>query len=124
MNEFFIQANSFAAPFFSDTSEEFIKASTPEEALEKFAQNYDHPAGLYAAACYRDANTFHKGIAPLARWLCNHEIALREATKDKPGYSYLGHTPGEFEIDRELYKIPNPKDGKIVGKEKPPGEGG
>ncbi len=53
MSEFFIVANSFAAPFISDESTHYVKARTAPLALEQFAAKYNHPAGLYAAlACW------------------------------------------------------------------------
>lgn len=114
MNEYFVVAKSFAAPFVSDTSESFTQGETPETALTAFAESYNHPAGLYAAALYADFNAYHKGDDPLARWLCNHEIEKRRITKPLGSYSYLGHGPGDFEIDRVRYKVENPKGGALV----------
>jgi hypothetical protein len=118
--EFFIQANSFAAPFFSDTSWEFVTAETPEAALESFAANYEHPCGLYAAACYESADAYHKNPRePLARWLCNHEIEKQRLTKDLKGYSILGHEPGRFEINGKMHVVQNPKAGRLVSLSEP-----
>lgn len=114
MAEFFIRAESFAAPFVSDSSTRFVEAATPEAALELFAGAYRHPAGLYAADAYESADAYHKGAGPLARWLCNHEQAKRHATRGKPSYSYLGHAPGSFEIDGEPVMVPDPKGGSVV----------
>ena len=114
MHEYFIFANSFAAPFFSDDSIKFIKAYSPIEALEKFVAGYNHPCGLYAAVCYADANAYHKNETPLAKWLCNHEIEKMRLTKDLGGYSYKGDGPGRFYINGELHVIDNPKDGKMI----------
>ena len=69
MREYFIIANSLAAPWFSDTSQKFVEAESPEEALDSFVGSYAHPYGLYAAVCYEDANARAKGDEPLARWL-------------------------------------------------------
>lgn len=66
--EFFVWANSKAAPFFSDESESFMEAETPHEALGKFVESYDHPCGLFAANVYYDATAFHKNEQPLARY--------------------------------------------------------
>jgi hypothetical protein len=41
-------ANSFAAPFFSDTESGFIEAPDATDALEKVRRKYKHPAGLFA----------------------------------------------------------------------------
>jgi hypothetical protein len=60
MREYFIRANSFAAPFFSDTSEEFVKAPSAQKALDYFVANYKHPCGLYAARAYASADLYHK----------------------------------------------------------------
>lgn len=114
MSEFYIVANSFAAPFFSDMDTAFVKAASAKAALIKYAKTYDHPAGLYCANCYRDANASAKGAKPLAEWQSNHLIALLKETKDKPGYSYFGHAPGDFEVNDKRIKVKNPKAGKVV----------
>lgn len=61
MREYYIEANSFAAPFVGDTSHKFVVADSPEAALEQFVSGYTHPAGLYGALCYKDANARLKG---------------------------------------------------------------
>lgn len=114
MAEYFVVANSFAAPFVSDKWETFAKGETPEDALTAFATDCEHPAGLYSAALYADANAYHKNEKPLARWLCNHEAEMQAITKDKGSYSYLGHGPGDFEIDGERYHVDDPKGGRLV----------
>jgi hypothetical protein len=65
MPEFFIVANSFAAPFVSDESTHFVGADCAAEAMLDFIQTYDHPCGLFSANLYRDANAFHKKENPL-----------------------------------------------------------
>ena len=112
--EFFVIANSFAAPFLSDQSSEFVEADTPEDALVRHADNYKHPAGLYSAVCYANADAFHKGRQPLARWLCNHAKEQSRITENMSGYSYLGHGPGNFEINGKHYTVEHPKDGGVV----------
>lgn len=114
MPEFFIRANSFAAPFFSDESTGYIEARTPEDALLGYAESYSHPAGLYAALCYASADAMHKGEEPLARWLCNHEIAKRELTANLGAYSYLGDGPGRVRINDDWHTIQEPKAGRVV----------
>ena len=59
--EFFVVTNSFAAPFCSDQGTQFVEAADAEMALLKVAKEYKHPAGLYAADCYRSADAYHKG---------------------------------------------------------------
>lgn len=71
VNEYFIIANSFAAPFFSDTSEKYVVAEDHLNALNDFVKNYSHPQGLFAAAIYPNADAYHKDEKPLARWLSN-----------------------------------------------------
>ena len=110
--EYFIVANSFAAPVFSDTSEHFVVAQSPESALEQFAKDYKHPCGLYSAVCYADANAYHKCKKGLAKWLCNHEAEKQRLTGNR-SYSYLGHGPGDFEIDGKRHRIKNPKAGSV-----------
>lgn len=114
MTEYFIVANSFAAPFVSDDSTGFVTALTAADALVDFARTYSHPAGLYAAAAYASATAYHKHEKPLAQWLCNHEQAKRRLTADLPGYSYLGHAPGLFEINHKAHTIENPKQGSVI----------
>ena|SRR6266567_956656 len=114
MTEFFITANSFAAPFFSDTTEKFVEAETAEEALRTFAESYTHPAGLFAAVAYKDANDMKKGRKPLAKWRCNHEIEKMRLTENLGSYIFLGHGPGKFEIDNQMHEVRNPKAGHIV----------
>jgi len=114
MTEYFIRANSFAAPFFSDDSTEYVEAETPTVALEKFAKNYKHPAGLYAAVLYASADDYHKGNKPLLKWLCNHEIEKMRLTKDLGSFTFLGKGPGKFEINNTLHVVPDPKSGQII----------
>lgn len=114
MTEYFISANSFAAPFFSDNSEAFIKAKSPEAALKKFVSGYKHPCGLYAAAVYADPNAYHKGSKPLAKWLCNHELEKMRLTSGLSSYIYCGNGPGRFELNGVSCIVKNPKGGKIV----------
>lgn len=117
MREFFVTARSFAAPFFSDDSEKYVEADTPERALEAFAASYSHPCGLYAAEAWRSADHYHKskGKRPLARWLSNHAQELARRTRDKEGgYSYMGHGPGDFELSGERVKVDDPKAGSVV----------
>lgn len=115
MPEYYIEANSFAAPFFSDTSYRYVFASSPEDALEQFAKAYEHPCGLYSAAAYSSADAKNKGQKPLSKWLSNHEIAKEEATRDLGGYSYCGEGPGSFSVNDRHIKVENPKAGRICG---------
>lgn len=112
--EFYIVANSFAAPFFSDTDTAFVKAWSPGGALRTFAKSYSHPAGLYCADCYRDANAEAKREAPLARWESSHLTALQRATKGQSGYSYYGRAPGDFDVNGKPVRVKNPKGGHVL----------
>lgn len=113
--EYFIVANSFAAPFVSDQSTGFQTALSPASALVDFAARYPHPWGLYAAEAYQSAEAYHKGEKPLAQWLCYHEQAKRRLTAGSAGgYSHLGHAPGSFEIDGKAHTVKNPKKGSVV----------
>ena len=67
--DFFIVANSFAAPFFSDTDKVFVKSTSAKAALAQFKKSYDHPAGLFAAGVWESADAFHKNEKPLVTWL-------------------------------------------------------
>lgn len=111
MTEYFVTANSFAAPFFSDSSTGYAEGTDAVEALNSFARDYKHPCGLYAAAAYASADAYHKGADPLARWLCEQERAKQRATEQLGSYVYRGNGPGDFEIDGARYLVPEPKSG-------------
>lgn len=66
--EFFVVANSNAAPFVSDTSDYYVEAESAELALTKAVAEYRHPCGLYAMNVYRCADSYHKGYEPMALW--------------------------------------------------------
>jgi hypothetical protein len=68
MPEYFVTARSFAAPFFSDTSEEYVEAQNVRQAMELFTEDYSHPGGLYAFEVWASADDFHKRKAPLDTW--------------------------------------------------------
>ena len=109
MKEYFVVANSFAAPFFSYKTTGFVEGATPQSALLSYAESYTHPAGLYAAAIYDSATAYHKQETPLARWLSNHAVFMQ----GKLG-SIRGIAPGKVEIDGTAHTIENPKKGAIV----------
>lgn len=67
--QYFIVAQSGAAPLVSDESTGFVWGRSAALALVDFAGTYTHPAGLYAAAVYLNADAYHKGAKPLARWM-------------------------------------------------------
>lgn len=66
--EFFLAANSCAAPFFSDFSTSFVTASTADEAMRLFRKRYKHPSGLFAAQVFASAKDYHKRKKPLVSW--------------------------------------------------------
>lgn len=114
MPQYYVVTNSYAAPFFSDTDEDYVNGDTPEEALLKAVEKYRHPAGLYAANLYRNHRSKHKGDKPLVAWRCNHAIAVKDATKDLGCYTYQGKAPGHFFVNDTEYTIDDPKGGRIV----------
>ena len=65
--EYFVVANSYAAPFFSDLSEKYVEGETPMEAMKKFIEEYTHPCGLYAADVYTNADAYYKRQGALVR---------------------------------------------------------
>jgi hypothetical protein len=105
--EYFIVANSFAAPFVSDQSTDFQEAPDPRAALECYAKRYKHPAGLYAAAAYESAEAYHKGGKILARWLSNHARKIEDV---KPTM-IQSDGPGMLTLDGKGYAITDPKGG-------------
>jgi hypothetical protein len=112
--EYFVVANSFAAPFFSDTSTKFVEGETPADAMERFVGAYKHPCGLFAAVMYESADAYHKNGKPLLKWICNHELKRMEVTKDKGAYTIRSDGPGSFVVDGVTYTVKNPKSGKVV----------
>ena len=114
MNEFYIETNSFAAPFCSDTGFKYVKAKDAAEALETTAKTYTHPAGLYAAAAYSSADAKNKGEKPLATWLCNHEAEKQRLTAKLSTYCYRSDGLGDFEINGARHKVENPRAGHVV----------
>jgi hypothetical protein len=108
--EYFIIANSFAAPFFSDESTHFVKADSPEAALQQFAEKeYDHPCGLYSAAVYASSDAYHKEKPGLKRWLSNHAAAIEQSEAT----SVRSDDPGTLVLDGKAVKVTNPKGGKV-----------
>lgn len=107
MSEFYIETNSFAAPYFSDSGHLYVTANNVGEALEICVANYKHPCGMYAAAAYTSADAKNKGEAPLARWICNQAKRLENASM------IFVHSPGDVEIDGLRTTIENPKGGQI-----------
>jgi len=101
--EFFVVMNSFAAPFFSDTSEKFVEADNLDECKRKVLAEYTHPCGLYAAMVYANANDYHKGRDPIAKYLCNLERRKKEATKGLPAYTMQGLSKNAFRVDGKTY---------------------
>lgn len=112
--EYFIVAESFAAPFCSDTSTSHITADTPAVALEAFAKAYRHPFGLFCANCYASADAYHKGQEPLAKWHSNRLAAELKATEGKSCYTKLGISAADFEIDGERIHVKKPKEGAVT----------
>jgi len=69
--------NSNAFPFFSESGSGSIDAKDPMSALKKLVRNYDHPAGLYAAAISEDSDEGRT----LARYL-SARAASKEGEKE------------------------------------------
>ncbi len=67
--EYFIRSYSFSAPFVSDEAFGYCNGVTPEDAMDKFRSNYTHPAGLYSAEVYSNADAYYKKEKPLQTWL-------------------------------------------------------
>lgn len=83
MHEYFIVANSNAAPFVSDTTTHFILAEDPAKAIGGLIAEYTHPMGLYAANVYQDANDYHKNKEPLLQYLSDRAKAIVAEVKEK-----------------------------------------
>lgn len=113
MKEYFVVTNSFAAPFVSDRGERYVMAASPEAALEQVAATYAHPCGLYAAVAYLSHKDSLQNAKPAARWICNAEIAVREATSGKDAYTLRRTSSDTFEIDGVLHKVADPKGGRV-----------
>jgi len=68
VKEYFVYTVSDPAPFSGDTDTEYIKASSPREALATIKKQYDHPCKLYYAAVYANADAYHKDKGILAEY--------------------------------------------------------
>jgi hypothetical protein len=112
--EYFVFANSFAAPFVSDNSTHFVEAETPLEGLRKFVAEYRHPAGLYFAALYLSSDEYHKSRDAHVTWTCNHELKLAELRK-KGASMFRVDGPGLLEVDGKKVTVANPKRGEFEG---------
>jgi hypothetical protein len=117
--QWFVQTNSFAAPFCSDTGTQYVEANTAAQALTRAAYTYTHPCGLFSAAAWPSADAMHKGEPAAAMWLSNHEIERRRLTAGLGAYTYRGIAPGEFEIDGERHSIKKPKQGRVLASNAP-----
>jgi hypothetical protein len=96
MTVYHYQANSNAAPFFSDPSDGFVEANTPMDALKKVVSEYTHPCGLFAA----NIETCEPTPKKLARFLCASAVAQQKAIE-------LSH--GGIRRDGNKYRILNEK---------------
>lgn len=118
MKEYFVVANSFAAPFFSDEEEGYIKGKSPRDAMQKFVKKYSHPCGLYSAVLFTNADAFHKNKKPLCKYLCNLELEKQRLTKNLKGFSFKHESISKdlsvIEIDYKKHSIRNPRGGKIL----------
>lgn len=95
MPEYFVFANSFAAPFFSDPSTGYTTGDTPQDGLRSFVASYNHPCGLYAAMLYVSADAYHKGHDPLGRWLSN-DAALMLGKSPNPSLQPTPNSDVDF----------------------------
>jgi hypothetical protein len=110
MKEYFVKANSFAAPFFSDSSEVYVKGENPKKAMEKFVKEYTHPCGLYAANLYENADAYHKKRKILVEYRSNEAEFMQKVG----GTSIYKEKAGRIQIDGIWYDIPKPTEGSIV----------
>lgn len=114
MKKYFVVTNSFAAPFMSDTEERFYKGNTPQEAIKKAIRYYNHPAGLYSAALWKNTNDYHKGKKPLVRAQCNREVFIQQKTKGLGGYMISSRSIDEVSINDKSFKIDDPRKMVII----------
>jgi len=111
MKEYFIIANTFAAPFVSETIETFTKGKDAKDAMKNFIDG--HKNEIYSARGYKNADAFYKKEKPVVNYDCNKLLLLNSLTKDKSTYSYLSHSDKEFELDDVIYKVEEPREGVI-----------
>lgn len=110
MNEYFVRANSFAAPIVSDTSTGYQEGDTAEAAMLAFVEGYSHPSRLYSANLYASADDFHKGRPTLVEWMSNHALLLQH-----DGCATIRSLrPGLVEVNGEQRECEEPYDGKIT----------
>lgn len=108
MPEFFINGNTFAAPFISEQLQRYIQADTPEIALEGLSDSMKDGVGLFAASAYASADDYHKNRKPLATWHSNKARSLQ-----RTGLHY-SDGPDRVQIDGEWHEIDDPKGGRLV----------
>lgn len=110
MPEFFIRGYTFAAPFVSEEVARYVEAEGAGAALESLAAQMHDGIGLFAAEAFISADAFHKGAAPVARWLSNKARAIEGAG------SIYSSGPGHVTLngDRDVI-IDDPKAGSLVG---------
>lgn len=113
MAEFFVKAQTFAAPFCSDELVRYIPGEDPVEAVEAWVESRPHPCGIYYAAVYANADDMHRGRKPLCEWKSNYQRAREEATKGKGCYISRGLGENAFEIDGEKFWVECPREGAV-----------
>lgn len=112
MTEFFIDARTFAMPYVSETIQKYVDGVDALAAMEAFIAA--HEGRIFAADLYHSADDYHKQGKPVARWLCNKEIARAKATEGKASYTYLSLTQRSFEVDGERFFVDDPTGGRLV----------
>lgn len=117
MPEYFVFTNSFAAPFFSDSSTKYVEGDTPQEAMAKAVKDYKHPAGLFAAALYESADAYHKGQKPMIKWLSNKAQVVVRFESDGQSHSFYSNEDDTIRIDGVRHQIADPKSGSVVEEE-------
>lgn len=108
--EYFVVVNTFATPFISETYTKFIEGESPAQALLEYCEK----VRPYSANVYWDANDYHKGKEPVARYLCNKEIAKQEAAKGLNSFTYESKHEDSFIMDGVEHFVNNPRDGRLV----------
>ena len=78
MNEYFIVANSLAAPMVSDESKHYVEGRTPQSAMNKFLKAYRHWVGIYSANLYNNADEYHKGESATLHFRSNKAVLDNE----------------------------------------------
>lgn len=113
MREYYVVMRSFAGSSPGHLSALAIEAADPESAITGAIADWNHPAGVYVAHCYEDANAVARGHKPIAMWASNSARKLCEVTRGLPLY-ITRVEEGGISVDGEYHPLKDPKGGSFL----------